>query len=168
MKTYMITDQQLRSVCRAVGSALAEATKNPDHAPLVARAMEVAVLKLNLPHLNSTPSDQGLVTPMVDTADDLDKLMAADVVAARDVDMRKLIAHIDRVEELFASTLEWTDKYDQIFGIGKNAIKVLQEKLELRFDWYDPDTTYEEDTTSFVLALRELKGRIQQMLPRQT
>lgn len=50
------------------------------------------------------------------------------------------------------SLLEWKDVYDSVFS--KNEMKRLYEILP-DFDWYDPDTTYQEDTVAFITQFSE-------------
>lgn len=50
--------------------------------------------------------------------------------------------------------LEWKEKYDLIFGLK------IQSTTGITFDWYDPDTTYEEDVTYYFEALMEKADRL--------
>lgn len=50
--------------------------------------------------------------------------------------------------------LEWKEKYDFIFGLK------VQSTTGITFDWYDPDTTYEEDVTYYFEALMEKADRL--------
>jgi len=45
-------------------------------------------------------------------------------------------------KEIFESSISWKAKYDLIFSDN------ISKKVS--FDWYDPDTSYEEDVTSFM------------------
>lgn len=45
------------------------------------------------------------------------------------------------------TNLDWEAKYDKIFSIRKEYC--------VNFDYYDPDTTYEEDVTAFMNAFKE-------------
>lgn len=49
--------------------------------------------------------------------------------------------------------LTWEEKYDLIFS----------EKIsgKAQIDWYDPDTTYEEDVRAFVDALKRRLARME-------
>lgn len=53
-----------------------------------------------------------------------------------------LIYH--KAKEIFESTKTWDEKYDLIFSDN------ISKKVYHLFDWYDPDTTYEEDVTAFM------------------
>ncbi len=63
--------------------------------------------------------------------------------------IRDLIA---QAESIFNSDLDWETKYDQIFGM-KIARKILDAGYS--FDYYDPDTTYQEDVTAYMRALTD-------------
>jgi len=55
------------------------------------------------------------------------------------------------INEIFNSNMSWELKYDLIF-----SEKLSQQVFELvDLDYYDPDTTYEEDVTAFVKALND-------------
>lgn len=53
----------------------------------------------------------------------------------------------ERAKRIIASDLDWEEKYDMIFS----------EEISRRFslDYYDPDTSYEEDVIAFMNALGE-------------
>jgi hypothetical protein len=47
--------------------------------------------------------------------------------------------------------LTWDEKYDQIF-----SEKISRKVFDLiRLDYYDPDTSYEEDVSAFMRAFNE-------------
>ncbi|PZR54614.1 MAG: hypothetical protein DI537_54850 [Stutzerimonas stutzeri] len=48
----------------------------------------------------------------------------------------------------------WEKVFDAVFegGISRKVIG-LASKIGMSFDWYDPDTTYEEDATAFINEL---------------
>jgi hypothetical protein len=54
--------------------------------------------------------------------------------------------------KIFNSELDWKDKYDLIFSEDIS--------LKFNFEWYDPDTSYEEDITAFMSALTEYMKKI--------
>jgi len=45
--------------------------------------------------------------------------------------------------------LGWDEKYDMIFS------DKISSRVSRLFQWYDPDTTYEEDVTSFMRGFNE-------------
>lgn len=55
------------------------------------------------------------------------------------------------------SRLDWEQKYDCIFDL-----KIWQtiDKYGYSFGWFDPDTSYEEDVTAYVKALREFRDDV--------
>lgn len=68
--------------------------------------------------------------------------------------------YISDCEKILHSDVDWEIKYDSIFEIFSKSIRPLLEKLEYGFDYYDPDTTYEEDTNALVSALIELRCKL--------
>jgi hypothetical protein len=60
-----------------------------------------------------------------------------------------LLSQIRVAEAIFKSEKTWEEKYDQIFRMG-----IWQNIRETHsFDWYDPDTSCEEDVTCYINAL---------------
>lgn len=59
-------------------------------------------------------------------------------------------------EELIASDFEKEIIYDMIFStkISKQVFSLFQQ-TPIRFDYYDPDSSYEEDYMAFMNAFRE-------------
>lgn len=53
----------------------------------------------------------------------------------------------ERAKRIFASDLDWSEKYDMIFS------EDISRKFN--FDWYDPDCDYEDDVRAFMSALDE-------------
>lgn len=47
-------------------------------------------------------------------------------------------------------SLSWESKYDNVFNLN-----TILRRYGVVLDYYDPDTTYEEDTKAFVNALKE-------------
>ena len=73
---------------------------------------------------------------------------------------RWLLNEIETVERIFhLSGTTWEYKYDRIFGMSK-GIRALINDLNISFGWSDPDTTYEEDVTAYVEALRKLRDNL--------
>lgn len=48
----------------------------------------------------------------------------------------------ERAKRIVSSDLEWEDKYDLIFS------DEISKKI--KFDWCDPDTSYQEDVEAFM------------------
>jgi len=57
-----------------------------------------------------------------------------------------------KAEGIVASDMSWEAKYDLIF-----SPEISQKVCELArgFDYYDPDTTYEEDAMAFFNSFKE-------------
>lgn len=70
--------------------------------------------------------------------------------------------HADTLEGLLrelthiknSSVLGWDDKYDICWKIKDKMFEVCS------FEWYDPDTSYEEDFMAFYLAAKEYIGEL--------
>ena len=66
---------------------------------------------------------------------------------------RALLKHIQFCQQVFDSDADWKYKYDRIFKIARQFIRPLLTQMGLDFDYYDPDTSYEEDVTAYMNAL---------------
>lgn len=66
------------------------------------------------------------------------------------VSFEELKAIYKEAQEVFDSSISWEAKYDLIFS----------ERISKRvsFDWYDPDTSYQEDVTAFMKGFRYYMG----------
>jgi hypothetical protein len=67
------------------------------------------------------------------------------------MDIRLLKTIHENANRIFNSEASWETKYELIFS------DAISEKVfrELRLDYYDPDTTYEEDVTAFMNAFNQ-------------
>lgn len=74
--------------------------------------------------------------------------------------MKDLLKAIDETERIAASEADWPLKYDLVFAKLWTKVRPKLEELGIDFDWYDPDTSYEEDVLAFVGALGKLKERL--------
>lgn len=56
--------------------------------------------------------------------------------------------------EIFESDMLWETKYDLIFSenLSGEVFRLI------RMDYYDPDTSYEEDVTAFIQAFKDKMG----------
>ena len=59
----------------------------------------------------------------------------------------KVLKIYEKAKNIVNSDLEWSEKYDKIFS-KKIAGKV-------NFEWYDPDTSYQEDVEYFMNGFKE-------------
>lgn len=68
----------------------------------------------------------------------------------------ELINLNEKVQRLITEDINWEIKYDLIFSenVSKKVFNLMKE-LNIRFDYYDPDTSYEEDALAFSNALNE-------------
>lgn len=67
--------------------------------------------------------------------------------------LKKIRAKCERIVD---SNLEWDEKYDLIFS---EDISLTVFDL-IKLDYYDPDTSYEEDVQAFVQALKDKVSRL--------
>ena len=54
----------------------------------------------------------------------------------------------------FISDAHWETVYESVFGTSRDVYSALRA-LNTRLEYYDPDTSYEEDVRAYVEALRE-------------
>lgn len=68
----------------------------------------------------------------------------------------ELINLNEKVQRLITEDINWEIKYDLIFSenVSRKVFNLMKE-LNIRFDYYDPDTSYEEDSLAFSNALNE-------------
>lgn len=65
---------------------------------------------------------------------------------------------IELREVLDDDELEWKQKYDLVFQTHRHKIEPALEDAGLNLEYYDPDTSYEEDVRAYVYALERLLG----------
>lgn len=65
--------------------------------------------------------------------------------------MNELEETFNYIQRIYNSDLSWEAKFDLIFS-SEGSQKFC--KLARHFDWYDPDTTYEEDVSAFFYAAK--------------
>ena len=63
-------------------------------------------------------------------------------------------------EQLNDSDPDYEERFTTIFDLGEKVIYPLIRQLRVNFEYYDPDTTYEEDVRAFVDALVKKFGPI--------
>jgi hypothetical protein len=68
--------------------------------------------------------------------------------------LRQLVVELKEVLE--DEELDWEKKYDLVFDTHQQQVEDLLKEARLHLDYYDPDTTYEEDAKAYVSALDEL------------
>ena len=79
--------------------------------------------------------------------------------------MDQLIEEIDELIRIYETDIDWESKYDLIFYTHKETIHPLCNDIGMNFDWYDPDTSYEEDVRSYMEALKEFQTKLKKTVP---
>lgn len=70
---------------------------------------------------------------------------------------KSLLQKIKKAEKIFnSSELDWEEKYDQIFDM--KLIDAIEGFTMRRFEYCDPDTTYQEDVTALMGAVLEWRN----------
>ena len=64
----------------------------------------------------------------------------------------KLLRIVNQAERIIAAEISWRTKYDLVFS---DDIAGAVRDLNIRLEWYDPDTSYEEDVLAYMSAIRE-------------
>lgn len=67
---------------------------------------------------------------------------------------QQLVSLNIKVQRLIEEEIDWEMKYDLIFSkdISRKVFDLFEE-LNLKLDYYDPDSSYEEDIKAFAYAL---------------
>lgn len=75
--------------------------------------------------------------------------------------LKEIVDLIEQANKIYNSTADWEIKYDLIFDLG-----IWQKIREagFSFDYYDPDTSYEEDVQAYLSALNEFKEKLGNVL----
>ncbi len=71
-------------------------------------------------------------------------------------DLRHLVSELEEV--LDDDELSWERKYTLVFGSHRTKVVPLLKRAGLTLDYYDPDTSYEEDVRAYVYALDRLSN----------
>lgn len=66
-----------------------------------------------------------------------------------DIERLKRLAELARI--IVDSNMDWEDKYDRFFG----GINVSVREAGLNFDYYDPDSSYEDDVLAYNNAFQQ-------------
>lgn len=81
------------------------------------------------------------------------------------------VALLDIIRSILAvfndPELSWETRYDWIFDRNKHAVEPLLNKLSIELDYRDPDTSYQEDATAYVDALRKLRRELEENLQKE-
>jgi len=79
----------------------------------------------------------------------------------------KIQVLIEAIDELISINKPDTDDemvYDIVFQMHSGVISPMLECLGLKFDWYDPDTSYREDVDAYLIALKDFRNNLAIML----
>ncbi len=79
--------------------------------------------------------------------------------------LQSLSTALDEIEVIIASTATWDRKFSLVFQLYRATVVPLLEALGMTFEYFDPDTTCEEDVMALVRALRELRVSLGNLLP---
>lgn len=66
-------------------------------------------------------------------------------------------------ELIFESEADWETKFSVLFNNYSRTIKPLLKANGLKLEWYDPDTSYEEDVRAYMAALLRLKEQLEKL-----
>ncbi len=72
----------------------------------------------------------------------------------------EILQIIEKANQVYNSEADWLLKYDLIFS---DSISCNIFNLGLRFDYYDPDSSYEEDVRAYITALNHEKDRLEKV-----
>jgi hypothetical protein len=75
------------------------------------------------------------------------------------MDLVKLNNILIFVNEIYNSDIDWEEKYDLIFTKSVSLYVIR----EISLDYYDPDTSYEEDVKAFVNAFNEKMAELNEL-----
>jgi maltooligosyltrehalose synthase len=68
--------------------------------------------------------------------------------------IKEIVSQIKEADQIFNSTASWEIKYDAIFAM---EIHHLIREAGFTFEWYDPDSSYEDDVRCYFSALEKFK-----------
>lgn len=71
---------------------------------------------------------------------------------------QEIVTLYEQAKKIFDSDITWELKYDLIFSLE------ISKKVSGKFEWYDPDTSYEEDVTYYMNAFGEYVEQIKKLL----
>jgi hypothetical protein len=78
-----------------------------------------------------------------------------------DESIRELVRLRDRAVLIVDSDASWETKFNLVFS---DDLSLRVWELDSGFDYYDPDTTYEDDVRAFVEALQERVADLEKIL----
>jgi hypothetical protein len=72
----------------------------------------------------------------------------------------QLVRYFNQLDEISNSSATAEVKYDLIFQLHREKINPLLVALGISFEWYDPDTSYEEDVAAYLQAIAGLRANL--------
>lgn len=57
--------------------------------------------------------------------------------------------------------LTWEEKFEAVFALNRQYVMPALHKYHIRLEYYDPDTTAEEDTRALCQALEPLRPKFE-------
>ena len=68
-------------------------------------------------------------------------------------ELKQIAAELEEV--LLSDAITDEEKYELTFWTNSEKVQPILKELSLRLEYYDPDTTYMEDSWAYVNALKE-------------
>jgi len=70
-------------------------------------------------------------------------------------DIQSIIQSISTLHYIAYSGVSWHTKFELIFAQA-DSVKAAIKEIGMELEWYDPDTSYEDDLIAFMKALDEI------------
>jgi len=70
-------------------------------------------------------------------------------------DIQSIIQSIFLLHHIAYSKAAWMTKYELVFAQA-DSVKAAIKEIGMELEWYDPDTSYEDDLIAFMKALDEI------------
>ena len=70
-------------------------------------------------------------------------------------DIQSIIQSIFLLHHIAYSEAAWMTKYELVFTQA-DSVKAAIKEIGMELEWYDPDTSYEDDLIAFMKALDEI------------
>ena len=76
-------------------------------------------------------------------------------------ELQKIDEKLDRLLDAADTDSDWEQVYTHVFKVVSRQVKPLLQQIGKRFpDYYDPDTTYEEDVRAWVEAFKKVYAEV--------
>lgn len=73
-------------------------------------------------------------------------------------DIDRALGYIDLIRRIDSASASDEVKFDTVFNVWSKKLGPVLEGIGVRHEWYDPDTSYAEDTAAFVRSLDSLES----------